>query len=47
MSVVTELRRRRRFLRREGGLMWAGIAIVLSAAITLGAAQALGWVYLF
>lgn len=44
MTLVTELRRRRRFAHREGGLVWMVVAVVLSAAVALLMAQLSGWV---
>lgn len=43
MSLVTELRRRRRYLRREGGFTWTAVAILLSAGIALLTIQFAGW----
>jgi hypothetical protein len=47
MALVTELRRRKRFLRQEGGLTWTVVAVLLSAAAVLYTAQSQGWLYLF
>jgi hypothetical protein len=47
MAVVNELRRRKRYLRQEGGLTWTVVAVLVSAAAVLYTAQSLGWLYLF
>jgi len=43
MTLVTELRRRKRYLRREGGFTWTAVAILLSAGAVLLTAQMAGW----
>jgi hypothetical protein len=43
MALVTELRRRRRYLRQEGGLAWTAVAILLSASVALLTGQLAGW----
>lgn len=47
MALVNELRRRKRYLRQEGGLTWTIVAVVVSAAAVLYTVQSQGWLYLF
>lgn len=47
MAVQSELRRRKRYLRQEGGFTWTVIAIVVSTAAVLAIVQSTGWLYLF
>ena len=47
MATVSELRRRKRYLRQEGGLVWTVIAVVASAAAVLYTVQSQGWLNLF
>ena len=43
MTLVTELRRRRRYLRREGAFTWTAVAVFLSAGVIVLTAQMAGW----
>ena len=43
MTFVTELRRRKRYLRREGGFTWTAVAILLSAGVAMLTFQMAGW----